>query len=471
MRQGLDSGIWRSPHPLRPGIFWQDGRNVWWRDGGTQKMDGYTKAASLTATTTPIRGLGSLLDSASRKLAIGTKDTLYIWDESDMSIAGSGYTGTLTESTIKAATQWSIESWGNWFFATNGVDKPQVWKGIGASFTDVANMVVTSAELFVRAGPHLLAFNTSSSRGHFCWSDADNPETWTATTVNAAGSLNIRDIDSEIIAAVPMADRIAVYSQERMYLVSYLGSPFYFGYAPALAGIGALSKHAVVSIDRLNYGLSRQGFYMTDGSQFQWIDDPAIRTWFKARMNWSQRSKVCAYHDEDATQVIWYYPTTSTEPDEGLGYDYQRRNWSIYQHGRTAALERDVFPNPLLADSSGVIYKAHDGYDAAGATLTAYAESAPLDLGDQDAKKLILGIKVGVTGYAGKGVKVQLGSMETLEDSATYSATLTVSTGQSIIPCRISGRWIRVKISSSDMGSGWNVSTLDLYGETFGQRP
>jgi hypothetical protein len=396
-----------------------------------------------------------------------------MWDESDMSIVGSGYTGTLTESTVKAATQWSIESWGNWFFATNGVDTPQVWKGTGSSFTVVANLVITTAEIFVRLGPHLLAFNTSTGKGHFAWCDADDPEEWTASAENSAGSLNIRDIDSEIVCAVPLADRVAVYSKERMYLVTYVGTPLYFGYQAALSGIGAVSKRSVVAVDRLNFGLSRQGFFMTDGSRFEWIDDPAIRTWFQDRVNWSQRSKISGYHDEAATQIIWFYPTTgNTEPSEGLGYDYQRRVWSIYSRAYTACIEREVFNNPVLADSLGGVFYAHSTNDADGASLSCYAESAPLDLGDQDAQKVIFAAKVGVTGTTGAGVKLQIGSMQLLDDSPSYSQTLTVSAGSELItvPGGAAGRWIKIKLSSTDTGSGWNVSVLDLYGQVFGQR-
>lgn len=473
LREGLDSGIWTAPHPLRPNVFWTDGANVYFRNGAVQKMDGWTKAASITAATTPCRGLGQLLDSAGRKLAIGTADKLYIWDETDMVVAGSGYTGTLTETNIRAATQWSIVSWGNWFFATNGVDLPVVWKGVGTSFTAVANLngaSLSTVEIFARRGPHLIAIKTNQGIGHVVWSDADNPEQWTATTVNSAGELQVREVDSEIIAAVPIADRLALYTKEQMFLLNYVGAPNYFGYSPALQGIGAVSKNSVVAVDRLNFGLSRQGFYMTDGSRFEWIDDPAIRTWFFNRVNWSQRSKIVGYHDEDAAQIIWYYPLSSTaEPSHGVGFDYQRRVWSLYDHGRTAAIEREVFGNPVLADTESHIFYGHSGYDAtASVGMTAFVESGPLEIESQDKQKLILGAKLAVSGEAGTGVKLMIGSQERLTDTIKWSPTLTVTTGHELVPCDVSGRWIRVRFLSSDAGAGWSVGGLDLYGEVFG---
>jgi hypothetical protein len=476
LRQGLDSGIWTAPHPLNPRIFWNDGANVYFRNGAVQKMDGWTVACSITATATPCRGLGQLLDATTRKLAIGTKDGLYIWDETTMVQAGSGYAGTLTETTVRAATEWSIESWGQWFFATNGVDRPQVWKGTGTSFTAVANITGASfstAEIFCRLGPHLIAMATNNGIGHIAWSHSDEPEEWTATAANAAGSLWVRDVESEIIAAVPMADRIAMYTKEQMFLLNYVGSPNYFGYSPALKGIGAVSKNSVVCVDRLNFGLGRQGFFMTDGSRFEWIDDPAVRTWFFNRVNWTQRSKINAYHDEDAQQVIWYYPLSSTvECSQGIGFDYQRRVWSLYDHGRTASIEREAFQYPITADEISHIFYHHSGYDA-GSTLSAlaaFAESGPLDLGDQDAQKVVFGVKAAVSGVAGSGLKCQIGGKERLSDSITWGATLTVGAGHDMVKCDppVTGRWIHVRLLSSDKETGWSVAGLDLYGESFG---
>lgn len=179
--------------------------------------------------------------------------------------------------------------------------------GSGASLAfanSISDFDVTTAEIFITRGPHILAFNTSLNDKEFIFSDADDPDTWVTASDNLAGALTIRELKSPIRAAVPLGQSIAVYGDDQMFLVSYLANDLVFGYRPALNGIGAVSKHAVVAVGRRNFGLARQGFYVTDGAQFEYIDVP-IRKWFRDNVIGSQLSKAIAFHDEKNNNVRW----------------------------------------------------------------------------------------------------------------------------------------------------------------------
>ena len=126
------------------------------------------------------------------------------------------------------------------------------------------------------------------------------------------------------MAAVPLSKRIAVYGKAQMFLGNYLSNDLVYGYQPALNGIGSVSKNAVVSVGRRNFGLSSQGFFVTDGASFEYIDDPAMRHWFQDNINQDQYAKVIGYHDEEDSQVLWYIPTVvTTKNDYCMTYNYE----------------------------------------------------------------------------------------------------------------------------------------------------
>lgn len=415
----------------------------------------------------PVRGMAQQRKSNSTQhLYWGDRYRIFTWDAVNVSIVGSAYHGELNGTINTPATTWSMEVWGDWVVATNGVDKPQIYTG--TAFADIPNAPAT-AEIFLKRSPYLLAFNTSNDPRNVEWCSDDNLYDWSATSTNTAGSLRLHELDTGIVAAEHLGDFIGVYGNNTMHILNYTGAPFIFGQQMGLKGIGAVSKKAIIPVGRTHYGLSRQGFFTTDGVQFQYIDDPAVREWFKARMNWSQKSKVCGWHDADHTQVIWYYPTTTGEPEEGLGFDYTRNNWTIYDHGRTSAIGRDIYDYPVAANSVGELFYHGLGHDADGSALTSYIQTTPMALGSTELLKTLDNVKVALTGLEGS-LSLYVGTQATLTSTVTWNGPYSVSEAYQAIYSRVSGRWITLKFISSAVGDAWAVSGFEVFGRRGGIR-
>ena len=101
-----------------------------------------------------------------------------------------------------------------------------------------------------------------------------------------------------------------------------------------MLNIGAVSKNAVVPVGRRNYGWSQQGFFVTDGVDFKYIDDPQVRKFIKDNVSTAHIGKVNGYHDEQNNQIRWYYPDNdgtdviAGKVDRGIIYNYQSDTWS-----------------------------------------------------------------------------------------------------------------------------------------------
>jgi len=396
---------------------------------------------------------------------------------------GSGYvvgdTLTMTGGTGSGATAEVIEigpggaiervtmtNSGNYTSAPTGFTTSG--SGSGAAFDyQLCDMDVDSVKIFVNRGPHILGFNTSNSDREFIWCDADDPDTWVTAADNLAGALTIRELSSEIKAAVPMGSRIAVYGDDQMFLVTYLGNELVFGYQPALNGVGSVSSKAVVAVGLRNFGLSQQGFFVTDGSSYEYIDNPDVRRWFFDNVATGQTSKAHAFHDEENTQVRWYFPTDGVDITEGLAYNYNLGVWTRLIANRTAGQERVTASHPVTGDSTGNIYLEGKGDNAGGEAMTSWVRSKPIDLGDADLVKELDSIRIG---YEGVGLQYRIGWSETETGAITWGPYRAMEQGFGFHNLRTAGRWLHIELYSDTLNTEWEVMNIEFMGRSEGTR-
>lgn len=479
------SGIWPDRFSLNAPL-WIDGANVQFDDKGVLSMQGYSSAGTKIGTV-PVRGMFQHISGANRNLYFGDTTQIFLWDGSSITSVGSGYTGnqdsagtdwdsgttfwdsgsTTWDGTFGTlASVWSMTDFGSWVLATNGKDAPQIKKG--ASFAALSGPDFTTAEVFVKSGPHILAFNTSVNNRGFAWCHADDPETWVPTSTNSAGDLIIREIDSEIIAAAPLANQVMVYGEKSMFAVRYIGSPLYFGYSQVLSNRGAASKMAVVTVGRRQYVMSEDAFYMTDGSTYQDIDNDDIRNHVFGNFNVGQKRKIASWHDEENTEIRWYYPSSGTqENDKGVGYNYVTKLWTLYTEAKTSAIGREVFTTPFSTGSDGTLYTENSGNDANGSALTCHVTTKPLDLDNEDHVKELDAIRVG---YKGSGLTFRIGTQDTLSDTIVWGDYQTAQSSFDFTELRKAGRYISIEFRSNTLGANWQLGSVSLYGRLSGTR-
>jgi len=472
------NGLAPSRHPLDVQI-WRDGRNVLFRELGPQKQLGRTNLVALGGAGV-VRGMGALQDSSgTQRLFLGDEDTLYMWDTSTLTAIKTGLSGATNETSTAPATAWSIERFGDWAVATNGVDAPQIWK-TGSSSSNLSGLTFTRAQIFLKRAQFILAFNTNNGALpgaiSFEWCDEDDPEDWTPTAVNAAGNLTIRDMDGEIKAAVNFGPNIAVAGKDSLYLVPFVGSPVYFAYNPALTGIGAVGKMAMVQAGQLLFGMSRAGIWRSDGVSYDYIDTPDIRADLRAVMDTSQLSKTVAWHDDENDMVMFSIPTTAASGEPGItaGYNYKTGAWTLFDWAVSGAVpQQGVFDQPYTAISRDVV-KLNSGVDAHTSALTAYVQTAPMDFGDANAIKSLDSISVEIRRLAGTA-RIRVGSQMNLDDAIGWSDYITIDDGFETVYLRgaagslSSGRFFTLEINSNAVGDDWAASGFDIYGRVTGR--
>lgn len=466
--QQLASGLW--PSVQRKQIpLWETGSNIDFFSTGPGKIQGYSTPTTPTVAGAPLRGMNQLTrNDGSKHLFFGDAATLYRWPGSGGILTeGTGYTGITDATSTQDATTWSFKDFGDWMIATNGVDTIQVNKG--SSFVALGGISgnFTTAEIVTAMNEHIIVLNTDISPYEIRWSEAGNPEIWTPSATSTAGYLSIREARSPIKAAVPLQQALAVYTKESLFLFEYVGSAgFRFRVRHALNGIGAVGKQAVVSVGPMNYGLGTGGFWRTDGNAFTYIDEPAIRDYWRANVALAQVSKVCAYHNEDEKKVVWYFPT-SDEPDQGVAFNYGNNTWTILGFGRTSCVERNTFDDPMSGDSAGTIYTDNDTNDAGGSALVASVQSTGQDFGDATVTKYIQGVRVSFTG---SGLHYRIGYKVSPEDTTISWDAYREAVSDRLDKHRISGKLIYIEFRSEDLAVAWKLMGVEFFGVARGNR-
>lgn len=449
--QLLQSGVFPG-FPPKAVPFWVDGRNVGSRRQGVERRGVRSRMASVSSGI--ITGLTQTRFEGVNRIYAGTEDSIYKIAPT-LSLLGSGFGGGA----------WSFVVWGSWLLASNGIDPVKIWKN-GGALEDLSGPSFTEAEILIKRGTHVLAMNTSNGENWIEWCSSDDVENWTPETTNSAGNRILRDLDGPIIAAATLGDKIAVYSRDSMILVSYLGTPFWFGARPAINGVGAVSKNSIVSAMRKNFGLSNSGFFETDGVGYRYIDEP-IRDWYFDNVNRDGLDKVVAWHNEGKNEINWHFPSgTSAVPNLGLSYNYKTGAWNPTDFPVDTAAERQVYDHALTTKDNDIFFQD----TLTGDTITGWIQTKPLSLNAPNGGdlagywKFIDAILIDLHGTT--ALDVYVGVSEQIDETPTWSGPFTASTSSPWIYPRVSGVYISLKFSGAD---AWAVSGGEIHGDIAGR--
>jgi hypothetical protein len=363
----LPSGMFPSAEPAA-GPTWRTGKNVWFRELNVDQVLGRQKIVGLIGGRTSM--------AMNQVFTTGGVKRIY-YEDFGAFFRNENGVSTLIDS-LDVGGDYDTETWGDWLIATDDINHLKYWNGTGG-FVDLGDAASNFAHCSIvkRLAQHLLAYNTDQLPTGFHWCTANDPTIWTPDLTNSARNLNIRNLDSEIIAVCPIAAAHGVYSKNAMLVVQYVGPSQWFGTpTQAVVGIGAVSKHSVVSLGQTNYGLSRGGIFVTDGSSFQYIDRPAIDKWLQENVDWTRASTIVGYHNERLGLIVWSVPIMAGG-FTCIAVDPQTRQATTSQKTFTYldtrmgfGIERNIFDYPIISQSDGIYFESVVGTLANDFSLT-----------------------------------------------------------------------------------------------------
>lgn len=382
----ISSGLAPDRHALFQPL-WESCANVRFYQGKVRRLVPAALMATAGANTLKARGIDQMqqsngtrwLFSAWHNDASPGQVLIYRWFAPAPTLTAT-LTGMNQHDTATVyATAVDFQSWGNWMLINPSKGPIKRFDTATSVLDDLPNAPQDVVAIMKKQN-QLMAIGTGISKKGVDWSDADDITTWAATATNLAGSLTIEELRTPIKAACRLGQHIACYAEDQMAVVNFIGAPFYYGQRVQLDGIGAVGKHAVCADGRLNYGMSRNGAWQTDGSDYRYIDYGIISDYLQNAVNWAQASKIVVGRNDVTGCIEFHFPTgASLENNEAWSFEPSTGNWApvtAYQ----AFQERVLFSRPVVA-ASGELFLLDNNAATAGALSLV---TKPLTVDDPD---------------------------------------------------------------------------------------
>lgn len=364
-RNVISSGLQPDLHPVHK-LLWELGDGAIFAAGKVKRNIPPADIITIVAPDfkPPIRGISQQQD---------TQGTRWLWGAVE-DPAGNSYAvvrwfgpayeyigslvGFQADETTKPATFIDFTHYGDWTWINSQNGQPWLLKpGISLAPPGDAPSGVATFGKFLN---FMMAFGYGARGTRVGWSDADNIESWTASKTNLAGSLTVDDFDTRIKCAKRLGNSYAVYNEDQMALINYIGAPNVFGQRFALDGIGASGKFSVASDGKQHFGVGRGGVWWTDSLSYKYIDEGYLHDYLQDNVNWAQQSKITACRNDYTGCFEFSFPMRGArEPNEGWSFDPRTGGWSPVP---AFALkdERRLFTKPIVGTLDGRLQRDND---------------------------------------------------------------------------------------------------------------
>jgi hypothetical protein len=384
----------------------------------------------------------------------------------------------------------------------------------------VANFVLVSdASRFTFAfgcnDPTGVYATTSQDPLQVRWSDQNTLAVWTPAITNQAGGIRLSH-GSAIVTAIQTRQEILVITDAAIYSFQYLGAPYVWGSQILADNISIVSPNAVQVVNNVTYWMGTDKFYMYSG-RVETLPC-ALRQYIYGNINLQEAFQVHCGTNEGYNEIWWFYPsitgTTSTGEnstgtsgnpnvliDRYVIYNHLERTWyygtmdGTNVRPRTAWLDSPLRAEPMAAigytanNSSGVPASYTNGAvvyhettvdnneTSTPVAITAYVQSSDFDIGDGHnfgfVWRLIPDITFdGSTSAApstnftvrprqNPGANYGSSDNPAVASTQSYASTTTYNVQQFTqqVFVRIRGRQMAFRISSTDLGTQWQLGS------------
>ena len=419
---------------------------------------------------------------------------------------------------------WSLSNFGQVLVATIANGKTFTWDaGIAARLTTRAststNPTATRVTLVSPTTRHLIHLGTETTIGDTStqddmfirFSDQEDINDYIPTAINSAGSQRLQD-GTKIIGSLKAKETILVWTDNALYTMKFIGSPFTFGFEQVGTNCGLIGKNAAVEIDGAAFWMSPNGFFMFDGTVKSL--PCSVEDYVYDQADTTKGQQICAGINNLFTEVTWYYPSTNSDyNDQYVVFNYGEPMkggvWYIGTEARTSWIDASVYPKPsatkfsdsatgtfpVVVGQAGLgqttLFEHEVGTDQVNpngstTTVTSFVKSYDFDLqakqkdaqgkssGPTIAGEVFLAMRRFVPDFKDLqgNAKVTLAVKRYPQQSETTTALspFTINSTTNKKDTRARGRFVNIKIENTDVSESWRFGTLRIDVQPDGRR-
>ena len=398
---------------------------------------------------------------------------------------GDGTWGTAAGDTVANTLRlWSLDNFGEDLVLNARLGAIFLWDATSPSnrakeLSTIAGAANPPSEVLQIVGStqdrHVLAigcnpiFESNLDPMQIRWCTQENVLDWTPKTTNTAGDLKL-SVGSTIIGAVRGRQEIAIWTDNALYSVQFVGAPFVFKANLITDGVSLIGPNAAVTANNVIFFMDRGNFYAYAGAAK--VLPCTVRAYVFDDFAEAQAEQVVAFANTAFNEVGWFYPSaSSTVCDRMVVYNYEENAWSISDLARDAwddaAASADTPIAVKTTSDIGHVFSHETGFDDDGQALTAFIETADFDISDGDhfafVKRLLpdcLFVGESDSPVLDYSIKVRDNAGGTLLTASTTSVTPTSEFAMSNVRAR--ARQVRVRVESTDIQNGWRLGDVRL---------
>ena len=293
----------------------------------------------------------------------------YGWGMDPWSNGNWGEAAAASDVTLEPGL-WSLSNFGEVLIATILNGKTFTWNsGIGArlttrastttsNFETTSNPTKTRVTLVSPTTRHLIHLGTETTIGNeqtqddmfIRFSDQEAINTYAPSATNTAGTQRLQD-GTKIMGALKAKEVILIWTDNALYTMKFIGSPFTFGFEQVGTNCGLIGQNAVVEIDGAAFWLSPKGFFMFDGtvkSLSCTVEDNVFDNF-----DTTKGQQVSAGLNNLFTEITWYYPSANSDyNDKYVVFNFGESAgvpggvWYTGTEARTSWMDATIYPNP-----------------------------------------------------------------------------------------------------------------------------
>jgi hypothetical protein len=466
----VSSGLWPDRHVAQTPL-WEFADNAQFAGGKVQRR--VPNAIIPTGVGVgPIAGIGQMQATDGVRWAwFAAREDIYRWYGPAAELVGSFPAFQENQSATQDPTLFDFTTWGNWMIVNSSSGDVKIYKPGPPDTFDPLTNAPTDAVAFFKKRNQPLAIGCGTNRRQVAFSDADNIEEWASTPENLAGLLPLEELNTPTRAGCHFGPALAVFGENQMFQVSWVGAPFYFGQQKLLDGIGCVGKFACCSDGRLVYGFSRNGAWKTDGMQFSYIDEVVLRDYLQKNINWDQATKIACRKNDITGCIEFSFPMgASLVNSEAWAHDPRYGGWSKIPPF-SAMESRGLFTAPLQGQPTGEFELMFSDPDLPGELLL---ETKAL-LVQRDNNALHIGAlidEIELFVHAADKVEFQYGVAEFPDGPWSWCNPIEVVEKQITykMPLMISGTYHKLRFKSFADNWSFDLQGFALFGAVEGQK-
>lgn len=489
-------------------LGWSSVRNVTFRAGMMERAQGYLAGFDTTPTQT-IYGLFYAVKAAGTAYLIGC-GTNKVFD----------YTGTseneITGTTVPAATadtKWSGGELTGFVVVNESTVAPQFIAveslGGATNLADLTNWPASTTCKVLRPFKYYLVAGNMTESGNSYqykvrWSTAATPgaipASWTASTSNDAGSVDLSGNYGPIVDMLPLGDQLVIYRERGMTMMRHVGGTdatnrlvMAFNDVPAGVTSGILGLNCVVDVAAVGHVvLSQSDLYIFNGTGTASVLDNRTRDWLRENIDSTNAKRSFLVNNADRSEVWACFPEPGQSScTKAIVFNYASNtiglrdlpgvtcgihapvteastetwttvtgNWS----DKTAItwdslVQQSKFRKTVLGGAK--LYVIGNAETENGTSMISQAQREYIALGDHQRVKLIRSVWPRIEAAAGQEFEITVGTSMSADEAISWATAVTYTVGTSrYVPVNRSGRYMALRVRTS--GASWRIKSMDV---------